>query len=174
MLFEIHITGSDNIHDACKARSLKTIKIELLRKNYSVIRIDHMTSIHINVPNIVDAMFYVNELEEYLKSNNVDIFRSKVECPLLPEYSEFIKNSLYVECHFLSDNSLCPVSKNVGGSKFLGTLREYDKRNYLEFYFNKLDTNADVELCVCVIQMWIGIPIGSNIGGSDVYKNRVI
>lgn len=149
MLFEIHITGSENIHEVCKERELKTIKIELLRKNYSIIRVDHMTSICVNLPNVVDAMIYVGQLEDYLKSNNVDIFRTKVECPLLPEYSEFIKYSLYVESHFVTNNSLCPVSKNVGGTKFLGTKREYDRRNYLEFYFNHLDTNADVELCIC-------------------------
>lgn len=148
MLFEIHITGSENIHEACVPRTLKTIKIELLRKNYSVIRVDHMTSIHINQPSFGDAVEYVCELEEYLVSNNVDIFRTKIECPLLPEYSELIEDSIYVESHFLTNNSLCPVSKNVGSTKFLSTKREYDRRKYLEFYFNHLDTNADVELCI--------------------------
>ena len=85
--FEIHITGSDKIHSACDKLNVKTIAIDLLRPDLSVLRTEHMTSFCAKHDNFYVCHDAVEELVANLRKQKVDIYRVKIECPYIPRYA---------------------------------------------------------------------------------------
>jgi hypothetical protein len=146
MIFEIHITGDESIHSVAAKRQHKTITLQLVRPNYSLIRLDHMTSIIMPATDLSSALAQLKEIEKYYIDNGVDIKRVKMECPLTTAYKDYVRDAVYAECHFEASNSNLPTSRNVKKNTFSATDRCYNHSLFLEFYFEYL--GLDIELCV--------------------------
>ena len=146
MIFEVHITGDESIHAVAAAKQHKTITLELVRPNYSLIRLDHMTSLIISATDLSSALTQLKEIEKHYIDGGVDIKRVKMECPLTAEYKDYVRDAIYAECHFEATNSKLPTSRNIKKSEFSATDRCYNNACFLEFYFEY--SEQDIELCV--------------------------
>src|SRR5689334_14136900 len=96
--FEIHITGDKSILQA--AKPLKTIEVQLLRPDKSILRTEYMTS-HMQhmASGYKGCKQYVDDIVGYLKEIGVNIVRVKIESPY---YEHYVAQSLYIESHFES------------------------------------------------------------------------
>ena len=121
-IFEVHITGDESIHSL----GLKTIAVELLRPDYSVIRTEHMTSHVFKFPDFEMCLEHVNSISKRISN----IKRIKIECPFYECYRE---QSIYLESHFITKNNLFPISKNAKKEEIMGTSRVYSKDQYDKF-----------------------------------------
>lgn len=142
-LFEIHITGDKSIVDTCKDLNLKTIEVDLLYPNKSVLRREYMTSIVQKFKDYESCRFYVDSTVITLMNAGVHVVRTKIECPF---YKHYVEQSLYIESHFESKNNLYPISKNAKKDSYLATDRRYNKACYSDFC--NLYQNCVVELCL--------------------------
>lgn len=125
-VFEVHITGDSRIHEAAKKYDLKSIEVELLRPDGSVLRNEHMTSHVFKFPNYEECIQHVLDIRDELK-RWCAVWRVKVECPV---YDHYLDRSLYLESHFDTKNNLFPISRNVKKEKWMGTDRTYDHTQY--------------------------------------------
>ncbi len=141
--FEVHITGDHNIHDAAKILGLKTITIDLLRPDGSLLRTEHMTSVVRKFPTIGDAIQMIGTWKHALKTYGVRIIRTKLEVPPLEKYEA---QSLYMESHFETDDFIYPTSQNRRSKKLLATDRVLDKSLYT--WFKTRHKDHELELCV--------------------------
>lgn len=142
-VFEIHITGDESILKA--AHPIKTIAVDLVRPDLSVLRTEYMTS-HVSRHSSYDmCRAYVDDIVAAMKEKGVQIVRVKIECPYYEHYRD---QSLYMESHFLATgyDGGYPMSRNKRKADFLATDREYDKAQYDEF--REWWKNEDVELCL--------------------------
>lgn len=139
--FEIHLTGDERIHDLAKTKSLKTIVVDLLRPDFSVLRSEHMTSFVIEKSQYEEVLQYVKELEWYFR--DAGLIRSKIESPFEHQY---VEQSLYIESHFVTETAEFPISRNRKKSTFLATDREYDQKKYNNF--RKIYNSKGLELCL--------------------------
>jgi hypothetical protein len=144
--FEVHITGDNSIHDIGQILCQKTIGIDLLRADKSVLREEHMTSLiyKYEQPNSYDiCLRLVGQLAAIYVKNGVYVQRIKIECPY---YQHYVDQSLYMESHFESDDFELPTSRNQRKTTFLATDRTYDKSEYQEFA--EKYKGKELELCL--------------------------
>lgn len=145
-VFEVHITGDKSIHEVAKSFDHKTIAIDLLNPDKSVLREEHMTSI---VYKYTSANSYdmckrlVLQTAAIYAKMGVNVMRVKIESP---PYEHYVKQSLYMESHFVSDEFFHPTSRNQRKTHFLATDRTYHQAEYDSFA--KRHTGADLELCL--------------------------
>lgn len=151
MIFEIHITGSLNIHNVCKTLGVKTIAVELLKPDGSILYIEDMTSF-IFKGSEVDMYERVLSLVGDLSRNRVVIDRIKVETPYVG-YEHLIPKSKYMETHFKCGERIVedelfilPTSRNIEKTSYLATDRVYDSSKYQDFYEKYKDN--ELELCI--------------------------
>lgn len=143
--FEVHITGDSSIIDELDKLNIKNIIVELLDRDYEVLRLEFMSSFIVKLPYCVIHQ-YVLDLVEKLKHCN--IIRIKIECPPI---LELFPMSLYVESHFEPINNEYPLSRNFKSKKMMATDREYMKNNYYSF----IDKWKDVDCELCVFDSFI-------------------
>lgn len=146
--FEIHITGSDKIHSVGAKLNVKTIAIDLLKPDLSVLRTEHMTSFVQKHDNFYICYDVVEELVAKFKKQKVDIYRVKIECPYIPRYSGV---ACYIESHFVTKDVKYPVSRNQNKKDMLATVRLYGSPDkYFEEYseFANKWKKEVVELCL--------------------------
>lgn len=141
--FEVHITADESIHEAAKQFCYKTIRVDLLRPDRSVLRTEHMTSTVIRMSNFNECRFHVQQVLRHLLSMDVKVVRAKIESPW---YEHYAKQSLYVESHFESDEFKLATSKNQRKEVFLATDREYGRPFFPDFREQHAD--HEVELCL--------------------------
>lgn len=146
--FEIHITGSPNIIEFGKKHIIKTIAVELLKPDYTLIRTEYMTSIvkrFLDLDECKDK--FVRPLVARLEDNDIKVDRIKIESPY---YNHYLINSHYIETHFQTTDSKYPISKTqkklMENEKFLGTDREYKTHRYEEF--REKWAKEEIELCL--------------------------
>jgi hypothetical protein len=141
-VFEIHITGDKFILDA--AKPIKTISVDLLKPDGSLLRTEYMTS-HVSRHTSYDmCKAYVDDIVDAMKAKGVQIVRVKIECPYYEHYKD---QSLYIESHFDGRGSSgYPLSRNQRKLEIMATDREYDKEDYESFRIVWLDET--VELCL--------------------------
>lgn len=151
MIFEIHITGSMNIHEVCETLGVKTIAVELLKPNCELLYIEDMTSF-IFKGSEIDMYEKVLSLVGDLSRNNVSISRIKVETPYVG-CEHLIEKSKYMETHFKcgelynsDERFVLPTSRNTKKATFLATDRTYDQSKYFKFY--QKYKNNELELCI--------------------------
>jgi hypothetical protein len=141
--FEVHITGSENIHKVGEVLLYKTIAIDLLRPDQSVLRTEHMTSMVVKQPSFESCQTAVLQMVENLRAGGVDIIRVKIECPFYPHY---VPISKYLESHYESGLFVHPTSRNQNKSTLLATDRVWDHDHYEGF--RQSYVNHMVELCL--------------------------
>jgi hypothetical protein len=142
-VFEIHITGDQSIHEAASPLLLKTIQVELLRPDGSLIRTEHMTSHAVRFGDIHGCLHFTKTAVACLKKSGVEIVRVKIESPY---YSHYVDNSLYVESHFDPKGWNLPVSRNPRKGTLMATDRVYDHSKYKEFV--EKYSGETIELCL--------------------------
>lgn len=146
-IFEIHITGTRNIHEiAARYNGHKTIAVELFRKDGSFLRAEHMTSFIMKFDgenNYETCKSQVLSIAEQYRTDGASIWRVKIESPL---YKRYEKQSLYMESHFPATDFEHPLSRNQKKLKFLATDRTYDQNEYSIF----AETYKDKELELCL------------------------
>lgn len=142
-IFEIHITGSENIHDVARRAVHKTIEVELLRPDRTVMAVEHMTSIIYKTPAFLSCKQWVENLVQVLIEQGITISRTKIESPY---YEHYVEQSLYMESHFLAENNEYPLSRNRKKTTYLATDRTYDKSLYNDFKEKYKD--KELELCL--------------------------
>lgn len=142
-VFEIHITGDESILNKALALGLKTISVELLRPDKSVIRTEHMTSAIKKFQNYSYCKEYVDGVVDELNRDGVKIIRVKIESPFYRHYKD---QSLYMEAHFVTSNSKYALSRNIRKTEFLGTEREYLHDCYEAFV--ERHSGKDIEICL--------------------------
>ncbi len=143
--FEIHITGDESIIEKAKSLNLKTITINLLNPDKSVLRTEYMTSIRVKFDNYEICRNYVKDISNELRNMGVNIIREKIETP----YYEHYKNqSLYMESHFVNDEMKLPTSRNVRKKDLLATDRTYNLNEYDNFKKQYSKEGVELELCL--------------------------
>lgn len=143
-VFEVHITGDKSILEHGEALGVKTIAVDLLRPDKSLLRSEYMTSIIMKCTNYETCKQQVCELSDKLLARGVGIIRTKIECP---PYQHYLGSSLYAESHFKTTSyDDFPVSRNQKKDYLLATDRTYDKGEYSEFM--KLHEDDELELCL--------------------------
>jgi hypothetical protein len=143
-IFEIHITGDETIHQIFK-NAIKTIAVQLLRPDGTVLRTEHMTSHLVHAPSYESCKELVDGLVADLVATGVRIVRTKIECPY---YEEYLNHSCYIESHFVESDGVFrfPTSRNARKTELLATDREYDRSKFGAFRERYKD--AVVELCL--------------------------
>lgn len=136
-IFEIHITGDENIH---KLKDIKTITVEDLSPNGDIININHMTSHVIKKDSIIKAINIACDLATDI-SKFSQLKRLKVESPYYPE---FYYLSLYLESHINRDIFKLPTSRNK--NKLMATDRIYRKDEYKKF--REVHSEDEIEMCL--------------------------
>lgn len=158
--FEIHITGSQCIHDIGGRYKHKTIAIDLLKPDRSVLRTEHMTSFVRKFSHYDQCKSYVDKIYRMYVLDGLTVHRVKIESPV---YEHYIDSSLYIESHFESDQVDYPISRNQKKTVCLATDREYDIKRYDEFIEKHRD--HDLELCLFDtnpredydwLELWVG------------------
>jgi hypothetical protein len=142
-IFEVHITADNTIHEVAKKFEVKTISVDLLAPDGSLLRTEHMTSVVLKHKSYLDCLKHVVELVNNMEIFCVVVERIKIECP---PYEHYIKDSLYMESHFDADGWDYPVSRNQKKTVTLATDREYNQERYAEF--RQKHTGRDLELCL--------------------------
>lgn len=142
-VFEVHITGDESIHGAAEKRGLKTIAIDLLKPDGTVLRTEHMTSHVYKFENYQQCLRQViNDLQAFDEAG-VKLIRAKIESPY---YEHYRNASLYMESHFEDNRMVCPTSRNQKKTTLLATDRVSEKSLYDEFRAHY--AGKDVELCL--------------------------
>ncbi len=141
--FDLHITGDERILQASADVGLKTISIELLTKELEVIRVQHMTSVVLQFQSFADCLAHVNDVIVPALAAKSDIVRVKIESPV---YDHYIEQSLYLESHFVVEDTKYPASRNAKKAAILGTDRVYDHMMY--DMFREKWKNETLELCL--------------------------
>jgi len=155
MLFEIHMTAADDsIHEAADDLKIKTIAVNLLRPDLSILRTEHMTSHAQDFSDFDECKKFVNDLAFKFRNRGIEMVRTKIETPFS---SSVACNSVYIESHWkqiISGNYFghrcSPLSQNqnkLGSDKYLATDRLYD-RKYFDLFNDAYKNNATVELCL--------------------------
>lgn len=147
-VFEVHITGDESIHKAAKELNQKTIAIDLLRPDKSVLRAEHMTSLILKHESYKKCKAHVDEIVKQYESRRVPIIRVKIECPY---YLHYRADSLYIESHFVSDEMFFPTSRNQRKAALLATDRQYGLERYQAF----LEQNKSHELELCLYDSFV-------------------
>lgn len=144
--FEIHITANNHIHYVAKCYGIKTIELDLLRPDGSIVKTEHMTSFVGEYNNLWDCVHSVAGLRDLLNINGCNVERVKIECPA--SYDKYLDISFYIETHFNQQgiDAVYPASKNKKKDSITGTDRAYGIHNYSKFK-NKWK-NQVLELCV--------------------------
>lgn len=143
-VFEVHITGDESIIKHGTNLGVKTIAVDLLRPDKSLLRSEFMTSIIMKCPNYEDCRQHVFELRDQLTALGVNVIRTKIECP---PYQHYLGSSLYAESHFKTTSyDDFPVSRNQKKDYLLATDRTYNKNEYGEFM--RLHEDDELELCL--------------------------
>lgn len=135
-IFEIHITSDAKILDL---KEYKTIAVDLLKPDFSLLRTEYMTSEVMKFINYDKCLETVLEIADKLEN----VIRIKIECPYYPHYKE---QSLYMESHFKTTEANYPISRNQKKTTFLGTDRTYSQAEYDGF--RKKWAGVDLELCL--------------------------
>lgn len=136
-VFEVHITGDERIHEVA---GVKTIAIQLLRPDFNIHRIEHMTS------QVVKCENYQACLEQTLAfaAKIPNVVRVKIECPYYPHY---VAQSLYMESHADDPPWIdYPISRNANSYKLMATDRVYDQAVYDVFRLKW--AKHTIELCL--------------------------
>lgn len=145
--FQIHITDeTENVYKLSEL-SIRTITIDLLKPDFSLIRSEHMTSYDIKISSL-DMPIYVFGLTKMMMSYNCKISRVKIETA---PFEDLFEQSLYIESHFNptpDDYKKYAISRNQKTGEMLGTDREYDKSKYKEFIKKWNDKTEEIELCI--------------------------
>ena len=135
--FEIHITGTEEIIKRANELQIKSIIIDLLKPDRSVLRSEFMTSHVKKFNDYAECYNYTMDLASRLGN----VIRVKIESPY---YNKYLNQCLYLESHFISDKMVHPTSKNRIKDKLLATARTYAKDTFGEF-INNYD---EIEMCL--------------------------
>lgn len=135
--FEIHITGTEDIIEKAGELQVKSIIVDLLKPDKSILRSEFMTSHIVKFNNYTDCYNYTIDLAHKLG----EIIRIKIESPY---YDQYLDKCLYLESHFLSSEMLYPTSKNRIKDKLLATSRVYRKDQYTKF----ISRHNEIEMCL--------------------------
>jgi hypothetical protein len=140
--FEIHITGDKSILTV--AKPIKTIEVNLLKPDRSILRTEYMTS-HVQhmASGFAGCKEYVNDIVKCLEFQGVNIVRVKIESPF---YKHYVEQSLYIESHFEDDHFKLPTSQNPRHTMPVVTAREYEQRWFEPFMEHYLP--SVIELCL--------------------------
>lgn len=144
MKHEVHITGSHDIIDVAKQFKIKTISVDLLKPDYSLLRTEYMTSFHHKCTSFEECKKYVDDLTAEFIIQSVSVARLKIESP---PYDHYFDRAKYVEAHFPAVNNIFPISANQKRpTEYLATDRRYNKSIFRGFadYYKK----SQVELCL--------------------------
>ncbi len=142
-VFEIHITGDESIHEVAATLCLKTIRVELLRPDGTILRTEHMTSHVARFGDWWACEKHVKLIVGCMRQSGVEVYRVKVETPFYPHYESMSK---YVESHFVATDWSCPVSRNAKKTTLLGTMREWKHEKFASFRDDQ--KGRDLELCI--------------------------
>lgn len=142
-VFEVHITGDEAIHAVAAKEGLKTIAIDLLKPDGSVLRTEHMTSHVYRFENYDRCSLCVQNVVNKFEIAGVRVIRVKIESPY---YEHYRAQSLYMESHFQAEDFKYPTSKNQRKTTLLATDRTEDKTKY-EAFKNQHKGN-ELELCL--------------------------
>lgn len=141
--FEIHITGTANIHKVAKKFGIKTLQIASLRPDKSNIELLDMTSHQDRFHSLNDCKKFTESLRTMIEYNGVGITRVKIESEPCPEYEHM---SLYMETHFKDDSFKYPTSFN--GVNYLATDRVWCNTEYQYHSFREKWAGKEIELCL--------------------------
>lgn len=147
-VFEVHVTGDNLVHAVGQELGVKTIAVELLRPDKSLLRTEHMTSQIVKRESYADCRRYVENLVTSMIDKGVAILRVKIESPY---YDHYKGQSLYMESHFESSEMFFPTSRNARKQKLLATDREYEKERYPKF----MEVYKDLELELCLYDSFV-------------------
>ena len=142
-VFEVHITADEGIINIAKRLGIKTISVDLLRPDRTVLRTEHMTSQIVRAENYEACKRQVDWMLLNLDLYKVRVYRVKIESPC---YDHYVGQSLYMESHFQPTDDHYPLSRNQRKETLLATDREYDKQLYDLFKTRWAD--KEVELCL--------------------------
>lgn len=151
-IFEIHMTADSRILDVTE---LKTITVDLLKPDFSLLRTEYMTSHIYKCESYQKCKEYVDNLTTELIDLGLNIIRVKIECPYYQEYKD---QSLYFEVHYETYENKYPLSKNRNKSTYLCTAREYDKTKYnnlIEKHYNKEKPQKEWTMELCLYDTYI-------------------
>lgn len=145
--FEIHITGSENILEELSKLQIKSIEIDLLKPDKSVLRRQHMSSTVQEFKNLSDATKWTESLSAMLETKGVQIIRKKIESPI---YEHYLSTALYMETHWRTSGWGSQVlSEIVHSGKMIATDRLYRIRDTeLIKAFLKRHSLRQIELCL--------------------------
>jgi hypothetical protein len=157
MFFEIHITalsqhddptgmGMANFHSAAHYKGLRTISVELLHPNLTVLRTEDMTSHRAEFETFEECKEFVDIMADHLHMA-AGVVRVKIESPYYPEY---VGKSCYIESHWTPEilTEDYPLSRSCHKRhKILATAREYDQSKFEEFN-ETWKGKGIVELCL--------------------------
>lgn len=144
--YEIHITGSENILQACNELKLKSITIDSLCPLGKNIKREYMTSIRRYYENNKDALKYIHTLVSYFISFGVSIYRCKLETVLDNRLNP--EDLIYIESHWKDISFKYPTSKQPCKSEYIATDRLYDLDCDKINAFVKSHKGHEIEACI--------------------------
>lgn len=148
-IFEIHITGEEKIITILNDFNYKTLHAELRNKNNETIGAEYMSSFKQEFLNYETCKKFVDDLVDYLLTQNIEIYRVKIECPYF--YNHYKEMAIYVESHFPTTelNNHYPFVYNVNSKKYVSTDRIYLKSEYNDFIEKwKQEPKSEIEYCL--------------------------
>ena len=131
-VFEIHITGEPEIIKWLERRNYPYLAIKMLDRDLQTVSLDCMSAIKLEVPDLFTAQSWVIERLCELNSEDINVYRVKIEAPPLDKY---LKKCLYIERHWKTSlkNVEFPLSYVVNKTKYVATERCYDKKLFKQF-----------------------------------------
>jgi hypothetical protein len=147
--FEIHITGAnEDILKEFEDLNIKTLEINLLSKDKTVVGKENMCCLVVNVNSYYDAAQIAGGIILDLKSK---IARVKIECPL---YEQYLGQAIYAEVHYPQSNVLDsfphPTVYNIKSDKYISTRRVYGStQDFINLYNESKEIpGSEFELCL--------------------------
>lgn len=152
--FEIHITADKSIHETARQIGFKTISVDLLAPDLSLLRTEHMTSHVQKFESYIECCQFVIKSSEKLHEAGSKLVRIKIECPSYVHTLE--ETSIYIESHWhtamhtpsFPKDIKHPISRSQHKPNLLSTARTYDKSKYAEWKNKSWGTKQIVELCL--------------------------
>lgn len=141
--YEIHVTGDESIIENANKLGWKTIEIDLLKPDGSVLRREYMTSEIRKYKSLTNAFDDLILLTSNLHIMGTTVIRSKIEAPPYPYLSPL---AFYLESHFETNSNEYPISRNSKKTKILATDREYNPDNFNAFI--EKYKGRELEICL--------------------------
>jgi hypothetical protein len=148
-IFEIHITGTENIISILKNYNIKSLHAEMRNPKNETVGVEYMSSFTKKFDDYEECKKWVDNFTYTLESEGVEIFRVKIECPYF--YKHYRKQSVYLEAHFPKTefNKQYPFVCNMKSNKYVSTDRVFLDTEYDEF-IEKWENNEKTEVEYCL------------------------